>query len=144
VTVANRKRPAGAPTVHRPRLPGGPDGRAAFWLVGPALLVLAAIIGYPVVKAAARSLYGDGIDAHQPFVGLHNYAAALWGTSSSTFWASVEVTFLFTVVTVLLETLIGLGMALVMNRAFWGRGLLRASVLVPWAIPTAVTAVLWK
>jgi multiple sugar transport system permease protein len=47
-------------------------------------------------------------------------------------------------VTVVLETLIGLGMALIMNRAFRGRGLLRASVLVPWAIPTAVTAVLWK
>ncbi|MEV6851013.1 sugar ABC transporter permease [Actinoplanes sp. NPDC051411] len=144
MTFADRKQPAGARGLRRPRLPGGPDGKAAFWLVGPALLVLAAIIGYPIVKAAIRSLYADGIDVHQPFVGLHNYAAALWGSSSSTFWASVEVTALFTVVTVLLETLIGLGMALVMNRAFRGRGLLRASVLVPWAIPTAVTAVLWK
>jgi multiple sugar transport system permease protein len=144
MTLADPKRPAGARSVRRPRLPGGRDGRAAFWLVGPALLVLAGIIGYPIVKAAVRSLYADGIDVHQPFVGLHNYAAALWGPSSSTFWASVEVTLLFTVVTVLLETLIGLGMALVMNRAFRGRGLLRASVLVPWAIPTAVTAVLWK
>ncbi len=44
----------------------------------------------------------------------------------------------------MLETLIGLAMALVMNRAFRGRGILRASVLVPWAIPTAVAAVLWR
>jgi multiple sugar transport system permease protein len=142
MTYAHSKQPAGARGPRRPR--GGPDGKAAFWLVGPALLVLAAIIGYPIVKAALRSLYADGIDVHQPFVGLHNYAAALWGPNSSTFWASVEVTVLFTVVTVVLETVIGLGMALVMNRAFRGRGLLRASVLVPWAIPTAVTAVLWK
>ena len=128
----------------RRRTSGDRDRRAAFWLLAPSLLVLSLIIGYPVVSATVRSFFGDGISATQPFVGFHNYKLALWGTNSSTFWASVGATFLFAAVTVVLETLIGLGMALIMNRAFRGRGLLRASVLVPWAIPTAVTAVLWK
>jgi multiple sugar transport system permease protein len=55
----------------------------------------------------------------------------------------VGTTFFFTIVTVVLETAIGFGMAVIMARTFRGRGLLRASVLVPWAIPTAVTAKLW-
>lgn len=120
------------------------DGRLAFWLVVPAILVLTIIIGYPVIDAIIRSLFADGISVNQPFVGFANYALALWGANSGTFWNSVGVTYLFAAVTVILETVLGTAMALVMNRAFRGRGLLRASVLVPWAIPTAVTAVLWK
>jgi multiple sugar transport system permease protein len=120
------------------------DGLFAAALVVPALVVLAVIIGYPTIKAIVRSLYGDGISADQPFVGLDNYALALWGRNSGEFWDAVGFTYLVTAITVVLETLIGMGMALIMNRAFRGRGLLRASVLVPWAIPTAVAAVLWK
>ena len=120
------------------------DGRLAFWLVIPAIIVLTVIIGYPVIAAILRSFFADGIAVNQPFVGFQNYASALWGSNSATFWASTGVTYFFAAVTVVLETLIGTAMALVMNRAFRGRGLLRASVLVPWAIPTAVTAVLWK
>jgi multiple sugar transport system permease protein len=59
------------------------------------------------------------------------------------FWGAVGVTVLFTVVSVGIETVVGMIMALMMNRAFRGRGLVRASILVPWAIPTAVTAKLW-
>ncbi|HWM34767.1 MAG TPA: sugar ABC transporter permease [Pseudolysinimonas sp.] len=119
------------------------DGRLAFWLVGPALLVLGVIIGYPVISSIVRSLFGDGI-GESPFVGFDNYARALWGFGAPEFWRSVGITYLFAGVTIVLETVIGMLMALVMNQAFRGRGLLRASVLVPWAIPTAVAAVLWK
>jgi len=120
------------------------ETRLAFWLVVPAMIVLTVIIGYPIGKAMVRSLYGDTIGGTAPFVGLSNYVSALTGFNSQEFWASVGTTYLFAGVTVTLETLIGFGMALVMTRAFRGRGLMRASVLVPWAIPTAVTAVLWK
>ena len=78
------------------------------------------------------------------FVGLGNYTAALWGANRTEFWDAFKVTCFFTIVTVVLETAIGFAMALIMNQAFKGRGLMRASVLVPWAIPTAVAAVLWR
>lgn len=135
------------PTVVResaPRVKKSKEGRLAFWLVLPAMLVLTIIIGYPVIAAVIRSLFGDTIATAPPFVGLANYGNALWGQNSGEFWDATGTTYLFTVVTVVLETVIGFAMALVMNKAFRGRGLIRASVLIPWAIPTAVTAVLWK
>lgn len=113
-------------------------------LIAPALLLLALVIGYPVVQAVWRSLFADGIAAQQDFVGFDNYARALWGRGAGDFWATFETTVFFTVVTVALETLIGVAMAMMMHRAFRGRGLMRAGVLVPWAIPTAVAAVLWR
>ena len=131
------------PERRAPRTPQHAESRLAFFLIVPSMIVLALIIGYPVIQAIVRSLFGDGI-GETPFVGLQNYAAALWGDESEDFWASVNVTYFFTAVTVVLETIIGFAMALVMNEAFKGRSLMRASVLVPWAIPTAVTAVLWQ
>ena len=65
------------------------------------------------------------------------------GPLGSDFWQAVAITFFFAVVTVAIEVVLGLWMATVMNRTFAGRSLLRASVLIPWAIPTAVTAKLW-
>jgi multiple sugar transport system permease protein len=129
--------------IRRPKDDRENDGRLAFWLVVPSMVVLTLVIGYPVVSSVVRSLFGDGI-GDTPFVGLDNYAKALWGAGADDFWAATGITYLFAGVTIVLETLIGLAMALVMNRAFRGRGILRASVLVPWAIPTAVAAVLWK
>ena len=138
-----------SPTADPGRLPGkrkrsSSDGRLAFWLIIPALAVLALVIGYPVLQAVGRSLFGDGLPEDVRFVGLDNYARALWGTGSTEFWAAFNVTYFFAIVTVVLETVIGFGMALIMNQAFRGRGLMRASVLIPWAVPTAVAAVLWR
>lgn len=135
-----------------PRAPGrrGPaaakrngDGRFAFWLVIPSILILTVVIGYPVINAVYRSLFSDSITGTR-FIGLGNYASALWGFNSGMFWGSVETTYFFAAVTIVLETAIGMGMALVMHQAFRGRGLLRGVILVPWAVPTAVAAVLWK
>ncbi|HET7398734.1 MAG TPA: sugar ABC transporter permease [Intrasporangium sp.] len=120
------------------------DGRLAFWLVIPSLAVLTAVIGYPIVQGVGRSLFDDSVSESLRFVGGDNYAQALWGANRAEFWAAFRVTWFFTITTVVLETLIGLAMALFMNQAFRGRGLMRASVLVPWAIPTAVAAVLWR
>ena len=119
------------------------DGGLAFWLVIPSIVVLTLVIALPVISSIIRSLYGDAI-GEVPFVGLDNYAQALWGYNAADFWAATRVTYVFAAVTIVFETLIGLGMALVANRAFRGRGLIRASVLIPWAVPTAVAAVLWK
>ncbi|MEU4416841.1 sugar ABC transporter permease [Nocardia salmonicida] len=136
------------------------------WLfVAPVLVALAVVIGYPVVEAIWMSSQKDsGIDpATGMFVegggaGFSNYTHWLLqqcgslsgtvscptGTLGSQFWSAVGVTLFFTVITVSLEALLGLGMAMVMGKTFRGRALLRAAVLIPWAIPTAVTARLWE
>ena len=64
--------------------------------------------------------------------------------SASEFWASVGFTLGVTIVAVALETVIGMIMALMMHKAFKGRGVVRAAILIPWAIPTAVSAKLWQ
>lgn len=119
------------------------EGRLAFWLVIPSIVILTLVIGYPIVQSLIRSLWGDAI-GDPAFVGLGNYQRALWGLGAKEFWEATGFTYFIAAVTLVLEALLGLAMALLMNRAFRGRGLLRASVLVPWAVPTAVAAVLWK
>nr|WP_167456271.1 ABC transporter permease subunit [Nocardia neocaledoniensis] len=136
------------------------------WLfVTPVLVALAVVIGYPVVEAVVMSFQKDsGIDpATGMFIeggnaGLSNYTHWLLqqcnslggvidcptGTLGSQFWSAVGVTLFFTVVMVSIEAVLGLGMAIVMGKTFRGRALLRAAVLIPWAIPTAVTARLWE
>lgn len=142
------------------------EGRLAFWLVAPTIALLGLIVGYPIVKAIYQSFLSDpGLDKATGFfssgthwVGLANYKHWLLqqcpvagggtgkcptGTLGSQFWDSIFVTIFFTVVTVAIETTIGMIFALVMHRAFRGRALVRAAILVPWAIPTVVTAKLW-
>jgi multiple sugar transport system permease protein len=119
------------------------EARLALWLLIPAGIVLAVIIAYPVIRAIWLSLYSDNRFGESTFVGFRNYIRAFTGTGSETFWQAFWFTTLLTLVTMALELVIGFAMALVMNKAFRGRGLVRASVLVPWAIPTAVSAQLW-
>lgn len=135
--------------------------RTAAWLITPALLVLAVVIGYPIVRAVWLSFQADkgldpdtGLFVEGGFAGLEHYVYWLTqrcsagvcppGVIATDFWPAVRITLFFTVVTVAIETVLGMAMALVMNREFRGRGLVRAAVLVPWAIPTAVTAKLWQ
>jgi multiple sugar transport system permease protein len=137
----------------RARRRGGPprtsegrraEARLAFWLLLPTGIVLAVIIAWPVVRALWLSLYSDARFGTSQFVGLRNYIRAFTGSGSTDFWQAFWFTTQLTIVTMVLELVIGFAMALIMNRAFKGRGLVRASVLVPWAIPTAVAAKLWE
>lgn len=77
------------------------------------------------------------------FVGLTNYAYYL-NPNNKEFWGALGYTFFFTVVSVFFELILGMMIALVINRHFKGIGIVRAAVLVPWAIPTVVAALLWK
>ncbi|MGK5534118.1 carbohydrate ABC transporter permease [Streptomyces sp. URMC 129] len=130
---------------------GRSSARLAALLVSPTVLALGLIVLYPTVQAFRQSLYGvRGLDpetgffsATEPYVGLDNYAA-VFGEHGERFWNAFWNTSFFTVTTVALETVIGVAMALVMHRAFRGRGLVRASILVPWAVPTAMSALLWR
>lgn len=127
------------------------SGRMAALLVSPTLLVLAVVVLYPTLMALHESLYGPkGLDPRtgfirttEPFVGLHNYADIL-GADGTRFWNAFGNTTFFTVVTVGLETVIGVAMALIMHQAFRGRALVRAGILVPWAVPTAISGLLWR
>ena len=92
---------------------------------------------------------GQGVDADgfviqgDTFVGLGNYAAIFNGDTGARFWNAFYNTTFFTVICVVIEVILGVAMALIMNKAFRGKGLIRASILVPWAIPTVVSAKLW-
>ncbi|TDU88723.1 carbohydrate ABC transporter membrane protein 1 (CUT1 family) [Kribbella voronezhensis] len=127
-------------------------GRLAAILLSPTLIVLALVVLYPIVSALRESLYTSGtkLDANgfvvkgSTFVGLDNYAAIFSGDTGSRFWTAFYNTTFFTVVCVVLETVLGVAMALIMHKAFKGRSVVRAAILVPWAIPTVVSALLWK
>ena len=120
------------------------------FLIAPTLLVLTIVIVVPVFQSLYQSLHGQpGLDPQtgfvndtEPFVGLRNYADIFTG-GGDRFWNAFLNTTLFGVVTVLLETALGVIMALIMHKAMAGRGVVRAAILVPWAIPTAVSAILW-
>jgi ABC-type sugar transport system permease subunit len=120
------------------------DRRLAWLLVSPALLVTAAVALFPLMWTVWESLHHHDLRMPwlgQPFVGLANYAEIL---GDARFWGAMLHTLFFTVATVALELGLGLFLALAMNQAFRGRGLVRAAVLVPWAIPTVVAALLWR
>jgi multiple sugar transport system permease protein len=115
-------------------------------MVTPSMLLIALVALYPVIYGIWLSLHQyslitAGLSRWASPAGLGNYKDAL---QSSEFWSATRVTLIFTVVSVFLETIIGLAMALAMKEAFKGQGLLRTVVLVPWAVLTVVTAIMWK
>lgn len=126
------------------------QGRLAAIMLSPTMLVLLLVIGLPILLGIRQSFYtSGGIDESgfvvegDQFAGLKNYTAIFSGATADRFWNAFYVTSFFTFVCVVIETIIGVAMALIMNRAFKGRSLIRASILIPWAIPTVVSAVLW-
>jgi trehalose/maltose transport system permease protein len=116
--------------------------RSAWLFLAPMLLVLALVAGWPLL----RTIWFGFTDANlsdlgaAEFVGLLNYYYLL---QDPAWWNAVWNTFVFAAVSVTLETVLGLGIALALDAHFRGRGLLRAAVLIPWAIPTVVSAQMW-
>ncbi len=133
-------------SARRPR--GGGQVRAerrlGYTLVAPVVILLLAVTVYPLVYNVWNSFHRVNLSiANQPrsFVGLDNYTK-MFGSSE---WVSAfERTVAFTAASVFLETVAALGLALMLNRSFRGRGFLRAAILIPWAVPTVVSATLWK
>jgi multiple sugar transport system permease protein len=127
-------------------------GRLAFLLLSPTILVLGLVIGYPIVSALRLSFIqtSEGVDPNTGLItrtsgfSVGNYSSIFKGDTGHVFWNAFWNTTTFTVTTVVIETVVGVCMALIMNKAFRGRSLVRASILVPWAIPTAISALLWR
>ena len=117
--------------------------RAAWLFLAPVLIVLAAVAGWPLLKTIGygftdASLIDPG-SAH--FVGLDNFTYLLLDAH---WWAAVRNTVVFALVSVSLETMLGIIIALALDARFPGRGGLRAAILIPWAIPTVVSAQMWS
>lgn len=117
--------------------------RSAWMFLIPMLVVILCIAGWPL----ARTIYFSftdatlaDIDAHR-FIGLDNFIYLL---QDPDWWIAVKNTLVFTIASVSLEVMLGTVIALALNAHMPGRGLLRASVMIPWAIPTIVSAQMWN
>ncbi|MCC6965795.1 MAG: sugar ABC transporter permease [Nitrospira sp.] len=120
------------------------EGLAAWSMVTPALLVTVIFALYPVVDSLWLSLHHIFVGVPQlgsPFVGLDNYVALLRDPVAR---QALVVTLAFVILSTLLEVTCGLIIALVIHERFRGRGLVRAAILIPWAIPTVVASQLWR
>lgn len=120
---------------------GNPERRTAYYMILPALLIILAIAFFPIMYSVLLSVTNSTITGFGSFVGAENYIEMF---QNEDFWEGLKNTLIFTVASVTLEFIIGLGIALAINRAFKGRGLVRAAVLVPWAFPTVISAVMWR
>lgn len=129
--------------------------RAAWTFLAPTLIVLALVAGWPLLRTVYFSFTNASLTSlsSAEFVGFKNYLS--WVTLKSgrtvyrglladpAWWGAVWNTVRFTLFSVSLETAFGLIVALVLNARFPGRGLVRAAILIPWAIPTIVSAKMW-
>jgi multiple sugar transport system permease protein len=119
------------------------ERKTAYLLCAPAVIVMLAVTGYPILYALWLSLHKFDLrfPAANKWVGLNNYGEVL---SSSTWWDDVFNTAIITVFSVAIELVLGMLIALVMHRAIFGRGPVRAAILIPYGIVTVVAAFAWK
>ena len=117
--------------------------RLAWLMLVPALLVVALVAIFPLARTIYQSFTNQQFLALEPtkWIGFKNYRD-LW--QDSQFRHSIWVTIKFTLITVFFEFVLGMIIALVVNSNFKGRGVMRAVMLVPWAIPTVISAQMWK
>jgi multiple sugar transport system permease protein len=125
---------------------GFSESRLGAAMMAPSLIVMALVAAFPIGYAIWLSLneYSVRVEGLSRFAGFDNYADELWGENSSEFWDSFLNTFIFTGVSVSIELVLGIAFALAMHQAFRGRALLRATVLVPWAVLTFGSGLLWR
>jgi multiple sugar transport system permease protein len=108
----------------------------------PALSVIGLVAIFPVFYVFYLSLHKKVLTFNiSDFTGIDNYVYLL---TDNRFWNALKNTAYFTGVSVSLELLLGLSIAILLNRAFKGKGFMRAVVLIPWAIPTVVSAKMWE
>jgi len=125
----------------------GSLGRADAWfglkMTSVAAIMMAALVIIPSVLTAIYSLHNVPANGSSfgEFVGLRNYEIIF---TSRVFWRSVWVTFVFSAGFVIFSTVIGFAMAMLLNQEFFGRGLARGVLIIPWATPWLVIGILWK
>jgi len=133
------------------KLHRAPVGRSKPWpetwvaaaFVAPAALVILLVVAIPLARAGWMSLFNIELTKPgvEPFVGLGNYITQL---TSAGFWDSIYKALFFTVVTTVLELSLGTGLAMLMDQPMRFRWVLRSLVILPWALPTIVNALMWR
>lgn len=116
------------------------NGFTPYFLVLPTVVLILAVAAYPILNSIWLSFLDNPLSPAGRFIGLNNYVQLF---KDSTFRGSIGITFIFTIIAVFFETIFGLGIAMLINGTFPGRGLVRASILVPWAFPTVISAQIW-
>ncbi|MGV0645570.1 sugar ABC transporter permease [Mycolicibacterium sp. XJ2546] len=138
---------ATAPTASRTAAATGTDDRKserrlAFWLISPAVVLMLAVTAYPIGYAVWLSLlrYNLATPDDTSFVGLENYVTVL---TDRYWWTAFAVTLAITVVSVAIEFVLGMALALVMHRTIFGKGVVRTAILVPYGIVTVAASYSW-
>ncbi|HEV2558191.1 MAG TPA: sugar ABC transporter permease [Microvirga sp.] len=143
--VVDQERGSGAQRAAVADAPSRLDRRrtkVAWLFLLPVIVALVLVAGWPLTRTILFSFTDarlSTLDAYET-VGLSNY---LYLVEDPAWWQAVKNTFVFTLVSVSIETVLGVAIALALNAHFRGRGLLRAAVLIPWAIPTVISAKMW-
>jgi multiple sugar transport system permease protein len=119
------------------------ERKLGWMLCAPAVFVMLLVTAYPIAYAFWLSLqrYDLRFPAQQKFVGFDNYSAVL---GNGLFWQDLVNTVVITVISVVVELILGFALAFVMHRAIFGRGFVRASLLIPYGIITVVAAFAWR
>lgn len=118
--------------------------RVAYLFLIPAMVLFLLFVAYPVLNTLKTSLYSLRIQTLSQggkFVGFQNFIKL---AQDKTMLTSLVFTVGFTVVSIILETVLGMACALIMNRTFKGQGFVRAMILIPWCIPTIVSGLMWS
>lgn len=137
--LGRRRRQHGVERAH-PR----DEGRLGWLLLAPAILAIALAAVIPLAWTFYESLHAHDLRTPwlgRTFVGLRNYAEAI---ADGRFWGALGRTLVFTAVSVGVELLLGLALALLLDRASRGRAVIRTSALLPWALPTVAVALIWR
>jgi trehalose/maltose transport system permease protein len=125
----------------RRRLSAANERRTGHLMVLPTVLLVVGVAFFPVAYSFYLSLHEASIADVGGWVGLENYRQLL---SDPAFQEGLMNTTVFTTVSVLFELVLGMAIALGLNQAFRGRGLTRTAILLPWAFPVVVSALLWR
>lgn len=111
-------------------------------MIMPTVIVIALVLIYPILQSLVLSVTETPLGSSETtFVGLEHYRT-LAGTDR--FWSSLGTTVLFTALSVPLELMFGIALAVLLNESFKGKGIARLAVLFPWALPTALNALMWR
>ena len=122
---------------------GARKARTAWLFLAPAIAILGAVAGWPLIRTVSFAFTDAQLSAlgAARWIGVQNFTDLL---ADPDWWHAVAVTLIFAVVSVTLEFILGLIVALVLHARFRGRGALRAAMLIPWAVPTVVSAQMWR
>jgi len=117
------------------------DSALGWLLLAPVLIVMAVLVVWPFGTAIWISFTDKSIGREATFIGLANFQQVV---SSPRFFRSIQNSLIFTVVAIALKFVLGMAMALVLNKAFFGRNILRAYFLIPWVLPGFVAYMIWR